>query len=292
MEFNKYQEEAVLTKQFDKETEKVHEVIPFLGIIGETGSVVAELKKRLRDGENYSGYNKQIIEELGDVLWYVSTIAAQYDIKLEEIAQKNLEKIKERWIENDKSHYKMLDEEYPLEEQFEREFEVEFIEFTEDGKTKLKVEKNKIPVGDPITDNSHEDDFYRYHDIFHYGFVAFLGWSPVLRKLLKIKRKSENATDEVEDGARAAIIEELISLFVYSHAQNHQLFKYSDRVDSETLRDIQKLVSKIEVKDCTMRQWETAIIESYKVFSELIKNRGGRVLVSIKNRKLLYIGKE
>jgi Mor family transcriptional regulator len=106
-----------------------------------------------------------------------------------------------------------------------------------------------------------------------------------------IKRKSKDTIDEVEDGARAAIIEELISLFVYSHAQNHQLFKYTDRVDSETLRDIQRLVTDLEVKDCSTRQWETAIIQAYKVFDELKKNKGGRVLVSIKNRKLLYLGK-
>ena len=153
------------------------------------------------------------------------------------------------------------------------------------------MEKDGEQIGNSITDNSYEDDGYRYHDIFHLGYVAFLGWSPVIRKLLENKRKSEDKIDEVEDGARAAIIEELISLFVYSHAQNHQLFKYTDRVDSEILRDITRLVSGIEVKECPTRQWETAIIQSYKVFDELRKNKGGRVLVSMKNRKLLYIGK-
>jgi len=146
-------------------------------------------------------------------------------------------------------------------------------------------------IGDPLTDNSHEDDGYRFHDIFHYGYVAYLGWSPVIRKLLKLKRKSKDAIDEVEDGARAGITEELVTLYVYNHAQNHRLFKYSDRVDTEVLKTIQKLVSKIEVKDCTAKQWETCIINSYKVFDDLIKNNGGRVLVSIQNRKMIYIGK-
>jgi hypothetical protein len=35
----------------------------------------------------------------------------------------------------------------------------------------------------------------------------------------------------------------------------------------------------------------SCIINSYKVFDELIKNNGGRVLVSIKNRRLIYLGK-
>ncbi|HEY9177323.1 MAG TPA: nucleoside triphosphate pyrophosphohydrolase family protein [Flavipsychrobacter sp.] len=291
MDFETYQTEAKKTQQLYKDDETINEVIPFLGIVGETGSVVAELKKRIRDGENYSGFNSQLEEELGDVLWYVANLASNYQLTLDNIAEKNLKKIRERWLEEDLDSYKILDEEYPEEEQFPREFEVRFFEYEESGKVKIRLEYNGKQIGDPITDNAHENDGYRYHDIFHFGYVAFLGWSPVLRKLMKIKRKSEDIIDEVEDGARAAIVEELVSLFVYSHAQNHQLFKYTDRVDSEILRDIQRLVSKIEVKDCTTRQWETAIIQSYRVLDELQKNKGGRVLVSIKNKKLLYLGK-
>lgn len=106
-----------------------------------------------------------------------------------------------------------------------------------------------------------------------------------------IKRKSDSTIDEIEDGARAAITEELISLYIYSHGMDHQLFKYSNSVDTEILKTVQKLVSGIEVKNCTQKQWETAIINSYKVYDELRKNGGGRVLVSIKNRKLTYLGK-
>ena len=291
MDFNYYQQEALKTQQFDQEKKPLDEIVPFLGIVGETGSVIAELKKKLRDGNTYSNYHKQMTEELGDLLWYISNIASSHNLSLDDIAEQNLKKINERWIDDDPSKYKMFDEEFAKDEQFPREFEVQFTEYSEDGKTKLKVEKDGVLVGDPITDNAYEDDGYRYHDIFHYGYVAFLGWSPVLRKLLKLKRKSEKETDEVEDGARAAIIEELVSLFVYSHAKDHQLYKYADRIDSEVLRDIRRLVSSIEVKDCSSRQWEAAIIQSYKVFDELIKNKGGRVLISIKNRKLLYLGK-
>src|SRR5690606_19427148 len=109
--------------------------------------------------------------------------------------------------------------------------------------------------------------------------------------LMKIKRKSEVDIDEIEDGARATITEELISLFIYNHSLDHKLFKYTSSVDTEILKTIQKLVGGIEVSSCTQKQWETAIIESYKVFDELRENNGGRVLVSIKNRKLLYLGK-
>lgn len=292
MEFQEYQEQAKKTIQTYIADEKVNEFIPFLGIIGEAGSVLTELKKKIRDGEGYGGFKDKLKEELGDVLWYVSTIATQHNLSLEEIAEANVFKINDRFSELDLTKFKIYDEDFGVGEQFPREFEIQFIPFEEDGKRKMKIlSKEGEPIGDPLTDNAHEDDGYRFHDIFHFGYVAYLGWSPVIRKLMKLKRKSSETTDEIEDGARAGITEELITLYIYNHAQYHRLFKYSNRVDSEVLTTVQKLVNKIEVKDCTAKQWEICIINSYKVFDELIKNEGGRVLVSIKNRKLIYLGK-
>ncbi|MBI1286078.1 MAG: nucleotide pyrophosphohydrolase [Flavobacteriales bacterium] len=293
MKFKKYQEEARTTIQKYIADENMDKVIPFLGIIGEAGSVLSELKKKVRDAEGYPGFEEKLKEELGDVLWYISTIATQQGLDLEEIARDNLKKTKERFMEPDPEQFKIYDEAYPKKERFPREFEISFEPFKKNGKSMLRIVDAKGNlVGDPLTDNSHNDDGYRFHDVFHFGYVAFLGWSAVVRKLMDLKRRSDDTTDEVEDGARAAIVEELITLYIYSHAQNHELFKYSERVDTEVLQTIQKLVSGIEIRDCTTRQWETAIINSYKVYHELRKNNGGRVLVSIKNRKLIYIGKK
>jgi NTP pyrophosphatase (non-canonical NTP hydrolase) len=288
MHFDKYQEIAVSTKQ--KYPQEYQLIVPFLGIIGETGSVISELKKKIRDGDSYTAFNNNLTEELGDVLWYIANIAHNYNIKLSEVAKNNTKKIKDRWDETDESQFIILDESFPPEEQFDREFEIKFVEHTDGTKIKMTIYKGSDQVGDPITDNAYNDDKYRYHDIFHFGYVAFIGWSPVIRKLLKIKRKSRAVVDEVEDGARAAITEELITLLIFQHAQNHDLFKYTQRVDSELLALVQKLVSSIEVQSVTSKQWEKAILSSYSVYHELVKNKGGRVLVSIKNKKLLYLG--
>lgn len=292
MDFKQYQEEAAKTIQKYIADNELNEFIPFLGIIGEAGSVLTEVKKKLRDGEGYGSYKEKLKEELGDVLWYISTIATQSNLSLEEVASYNIVKTQDRFSEGDWNSFITYDEEFPENERFPREFEIRFIPFQSGGKHMLRIEDSLgKPIGDPLTDNAHDDDGYRFHDIFHFGYVAYLGWSPVIRKLMNMKRKSHHSTDEVEDGARAAITEELVTLFIYNHAQNHRLFKYSDRVDTDVLKIVQKLVSKIEVKNCTAKQWEVCIINSYKVFDELIKNDGGRVLVSIKNRKMFYIGK-
>ncbi|WP_417872662.1 nucleoside triphosphate pyrophosphohydrolase family protein [Xanthomarina gelatinilytica] len=293
MKFSEYQKEAKKTIQEYIQGKETNKIVPFLGLIGEAGSVITELKKNLRDGSTYTKYKNKLQEELGDVLWYISTIATENGLLLEEIATDNLDKIKDRFGIEQSKNFIIFDEDYPVSEQFPREFEVEFIVLKDDGKDKVRVMNNTTgkQLGDDITDNSHKEDGYRFHDIFHFGYVAFLGWSPVIRKLMGIKRKSSEATDEIEDGARAAITEELVSLYIYNFAVDHQLFKYSNNVDTEVLKTIQKLVSGIEVKNCTQKQWETAIINSYKVFDELKSNNGGRVLVSIKNKRLIYLGK-
>ncbi|MEZ0452776.1 nucleoside triphosphate pyrophosphohydrolase family protein [Sphingobacterium thalpophilum] len=293
MLFSDYQNQAKQTIQDYVKGKDVNNIVPFLGLIGEAGSVITELKKNLRDGNAYINYANKLKEELGDVLWYISTIATENNLNLEEVAKENLKKIKDRFDSEQPENFIVYDEKYPKAEQFPREFEIEFKIVNEVGKEKVRIINNttKKQLGDDITDNSHKDDGYRFHDIFHLGYVAYLGWSPVIRKLMGIKRKSDNTTDEVEDGARAAITEELVSLYIYNYAVDHQLFKYSKSVDTEVLKTIKKLVSGIEVENCTQKQWETAIINSYKVFDELKNNNGGRVLVSIKNKKLTYLGK-
>jgi NTP pyrophosphatase (non-canonical NTP hydrolase) len=46
-----------------------------LGLVGEVGSLVSALKKKRRDTDGFLGYHDSVLEELGDVLWYVSAVA-------------------------------------------------------------------------------------------------------------------------------------------------------------------------------------------------------------------------
>src|SRR6185503_5396133 len=293
MELNIYQEEARKTIQKNASDEDLKGIVPFLGIIGEVGSVVTQLKIKLKDGDSYTDFNARLSEELGDVLWYLATIATENGLFLDEVAQKNLEKVFDRFLVDSSSEYKDFDLNHPENERFPDEFEIEFVSFEEGDKKKLKIidKRDNSMIGDPLTDNTYEDDGYRFHDIFHYGYLAVLGWSPVIRKLLGKKRKSKPDIDENEDGARAQITEELVSLFIYHHALDHDLLKYSESVDSGVIKAVQNLTSKTEVKECSGKQWELAILNSYKMYNSLRANNGGRILVSKKNRSLIYLGK-
>ena len=57
-----------------------------LGLFGETGSLLAEAKKKQRDAASYLGYAPAVTEEIGDVLWYLAAIARRHRLSLSDIA--------------------------------------------------------------------------------------------------------------------------------------------------------------------------------------------------------------
>jgi len=66
-----------------------------LGVAGEAGEVADLVKKSVYHGHpmNYEA----LIKELGDVLWYVSQLAAWAGVDLEEVALININKLMKRY---------------------------------------------------------------------------------------------------------------------------------------------------------------------------------------------------
>ncbi len=90
MTFNQYQDRAIKTAV--PKAKNVTYMV--LGLANEAGEVAGKLKKILRGD---SGELKHaLLDELGDVLWYVAGVATQFGIDLEVIAQRNIEKLESR----------------------------------------------------------------------------------------------------------------------------------------------------------------------------------------------------
>lgn len=284
MEFNEYQEKAKSTDQRKSTNDELNRLIPLLGMIGEMGSVASEHKKRLRDGQSYTTFNEKFKKELGDVLWYISTLAGDMGITLDDVARANLSWTAERW--DDLKNFlpaKLYDEDFPEQEKLPREFTVEFKE-SAGGKMGMFIDGK--PLGNELDDNAHEADGYRFHDVFHLSYMAAFGWSPVIRKLLKKKRKSDTQIDNVEDGARAQIIEEAISALVYEHAKDHKFYQDITVIDFGILNTIKGMVRNFEAKNISSSLWERAIIDGYAVYREIKANNGGKIYLNLKARTL------
>jgi NTP pyrophosphatase (non-canonical NTP hydrolase) len=58
-----------------------------LGLVGEAGSLLSEVKKKQRDSRSYLGYEDAVVEEMGDMLWYLAAVSHHHGLKLSEIAR-------------------------------------------------------------------------------------------------------------------------------------------------------------------------------------------------------------
>lgn len=211
-----------------------------------------------------------------------------FELRVESIARDNLDKISSRWPGDEKVYPPYFDPEgkFPAHEQFPRRFDIEFVE--RDGFAFQLL--NGVFIGDRLTDNSNEADDYRFHDVFHLAYIAYLGWSPVVRGLLKRKRKSNKKIDENEDGARAMIIEEGIATWIFNHAKRLDLYDgvKAGKLDYGVLKQIQSMVEGYEVDRCKLWQWELAILKGFEVFRLLRQHRGGIVTVDMERHELSF----
>ena len=235
------------------------------GLFGEAGSVLAELKKTVRERGAYPSYQNRLTEEVGDLLWYfarlclslrhltcanwtsspnvpanmmtmpttnpsatrwnsaalpalcsprcstVPTMSSHRNsarsgtlsfewpprarIDVRQAADKNLDKTQSRWP-SERDFTPLFDEWFDETERIPRRLDVEFRQIRRGDKHAVLLRCNGLNIGDRLTDNIDNSDFYRFHDVFHLAHAVYLGWSPVVRVLLNCKRKSDPRVDE------------------------------------------------------------------------------------------------
>lgn len=110
MTFNEYQETAKTTAMYlekvrakygDTIPEEIYDLLALSYVsngLGEVGEVQGKVKKLIRDsaGDVDDEKAKAIALELGDILWYVASMATELGIELDDIAQANADKLKSR----------------------------------------------------------------------------------------------------------------------------------------------------------------------------------------------------
>jgi hypothetical protein len=356
-------------------------MFPLLGLFGETGSLLSEVKKKQRDRASYLGYAGAVIEEMGDVLWYLTAVAArgglslgdivgnlnrgyadwqrvpdgalsfaslqpaimtyraeptptfektllqlagevgllmtdheagrltnnqaalagrlvaimrtviqaanEAGVTLEAAAVKNLNKIFDRWP-RERIYPAPLDQSAEAEEQLPRDLYVEVFERKVRGQTFVFQRCNGLNIGDRLTDNAMTADDYRFHDVFHYAYVAVLTWSPVVRAIFRLKRKSDPKIDEAQDGARATLIEEGVATWIFGQATALNLFAdvKAGELPFDMLKHVRQFVAGYEAEQLPLWLWEEAILQGYAAFRFLREHRRGRLHIDTINRRL------
>jgi hypothetical protein len=96
-------------------------------------------------------------------------------------------------------------------------------------------------VGDPVQTHGLElADTYRFRSVQHIANMALLGWSPQLRKHLRLRRWSNTATAYVEDGDRALDAEATMATLAAGGAFFESAT--SQDVHAERLRSVSKSI--------------------------------------------------
>lgn len=241
--------------------------------------------------------DSDIVALLGDLLADLVVVAALFNQRVADIAMSNIKKVKSRWPGDDAQYTPLFDDGYLELEQFPRTtIEMHFIERTpENGRPPYVIQRlNGVNIGDRLTDNRSTPDGYRFHDVFHLAYLTHLGWSPVIRALLKLKRKSKPDIDENQDGARAIIIEEGIATWIFNHAHRREYFAnvQTGRLDYKMLKQVVDMVEGYEVHACPLWQWERAILDGFRIFRALRDSESGCgiVKVNLLTRVMEFVG--
>ena len=96
MTINEYQKLAMTTLNPELSERDVL-INGVMGLCGESGEVIDIVKKHLAQGHELD--REKIIKELGDVAWYLAEIAYILGVPLEEVLQRNIDKLKARYPE-------------------------------------------------------------------------------------------------------------------------------------------------------------------------------------------------
>ncbi|HVM90927.1 MAG TPA: nucleoside triphosphate pyrophosphohydrolase family protein [Verrucomicrobiae bacterium] len=96
MTLNEYQQEADKTALYPNRGSNLH--YPVLGLCGEAGEIAEKVKKLQRDRGNVidDEWRNEMCKELGDVLWYISQVARELGLDLEQVGRMNIEKLRSR----------------------------------------------------------------------------------------------------------------------------------------------------------------------------------------------------
>jgi NTP pyrophosphatase (non-canonical NTP hydrolase) len=242
----------------------------------------------------------ELLRSLGMVMWHVAALANVLGLSLDEVVAQNRRKL------NDLANFDAAlptplhddDLEIPDGERLPRQFEVSFISIDEG---RLQMFYKGRPLGNELTDNAREDDGYRFHDCMHLANAAKLGWSPVLRSLMKRKRKYDPKIDASEDGARAQIVEEAVVKAVHSEGERASgigasdktyipvtLFTSKEQISFSFLKLIKRFVRNLEVENNKYWEWQEAIVEGHKVYAALRREKQGTVRVNMAKRTIEF----
>ena len=95
MDITEYQYKAYRSYFGNKMEVKEQLINNALGLIGEVGEVVDQVKKEFYLGRKLT--EEELIEELGDVMWHLCCFASARGINMDKVLEYNIQKLQRRY---------------------------------------------------------------------------------------------------------------------------------------------------------------------------------------------------
>lgn len=94
MQINEYQKLAMTTLNPELSPKEVL-INGVMGLCGESGEAIDIVKKHISQGHELD--KEKLVKELGDIAWYLAETAYALGVDLEEVLEKNIQKLKNRY---------------------------------------------------------------------------------------------------------------------------------------------------------------------------------------------------
>lgn len=221
---------------------------------------------------------------LGFHLAELAVPGASLDLKIEDMARNNIDKILSRWPDDKTVYLPPFDFVRPYHEQFP---------------AKLAMESNER--GTPrrlyyaeLAAHAHwgrlnEPDEYRFHDVIHLAYVAFPDWSLVVRtaqtqaQIRPQDGREQGGSPRKDHRGRYRDLDP-------NHTQSPEFYidAKPNALDYSVLRQIESMVEGYEVEACKLWQWEKAILTGFQVFPEQQIGLCGTVHVNVLEHTMCF----
>lgn len=96
MTVSEYQKLAMVTQNKELDKKDVL-IVGVMGLCGESGEAIDLVKKHIAQGHELD--KEHLLEELGDIAWYLAETAYALDADLEDVFEANIAKLKKRYPE-------------------------------------------------------------------------------------------------------------------------------------------------------------------------------------------------
>ncbi|MGH3387675.1 MAG: hypothetical protein ACRDOO_02210 [Actinomadura sp.] len=179
-----------------------------------------------------------------------------------------------------------FDEQCPPGERFPRRLRAEFTAEPGPYGQVVHLTVNGVKAGDPLTDRGWSESGYRWHDALHLAHAVCLGWSPVLRSLTGLRRRSDPQTDHIEDGGRALVADEAIAWASFCYARAHRWLPYGP--PAALIDRVVEMTYGLEVARCTRLQWRITLVAGLDAMRALWNHQGGTLLGDLDTATLKF----